>query len=44
VNSEASEYQLTEQVSEVELAKREVRARKIAADEEINDVWCRFGP
>jgi predicted RNase H-like HicB family nuclease len=36
--------QLTdEQVSEVELAKQEVRAGKIATDAEMEAVWRRFG-
>jgi hypothetical protein len=32
-----------EQVAEIELAKREVREGKIATDEEMDDVWRRFG-
>jgi hypothetical protein len=43
-NPEASHYQLTdEQLKEVELAKEEVRAGKIATDAEMEDVWRRFG-
>ena len=43
-NPDASHYQLTdEQLAEVELAKREVRAGKIATDAEMEDVWRRFG-
>jgi hypothetical protein len=43
-NPDAQRYQLTdEQVAEVELAKQEVRAGKIATDAEMDDVWRRFG-
>jgi hypothetical protein len=43
-NPDAQRYQLTdEQVAEVELAKQEVRAGKIATDAEMEDVWRRFG-
>jgi hypothetical protein len=43
-NPDAERYQLTdEQVAEVELAKQEARAGKIATDAEMEDVWRRFG-
>jgi hypothetical protein len=43
-NPDANHYQLTdEQLAEVELAKQEVRAGKIATDAEMEDVWRRFG-
>ncbi len=32
-----------EQIAEVELAKSEVREGKIATDEEMADLWRRFG-
>ena len=42
-NPEAQDYQLTDgQIAEVELAKQEVRAGKIATDAEMEDVWRRF--
>jgi hypothetical protein len=42
-NPEARLCQLTdEQVAEVELAKQEVRAGKVATDAEMEDVWRRF--
>jgi hypothetical protein len=44
-NPEAAEYQLSdEQLAEVEITKREVRAGKIATEAEMADVWRRFGP
>jgi len=43
-NPDAQRYRLTDaQVAEVELAKREVREGKIATEEEMQDVWRRFG-
>jgi len=43
-NPNAHHYQLTdEQVAEVERAKLEVRAGKIATDAEMDEVWRRFG-
>jgi hypothetical protein len=43
-NPDADHYQLAdEQVAEVELAKQEVRAGKVATDAEMADVWRRFG-
>ena len=40
----AEAYQLTDQqLAEVEIAKREVRAGKIATEAEMADVWQRFG-
>jgi lipase chaperone LimK len=40
----ARQFHLSDdQLAEVELAKREVRERKIASDEEMADVWRRFG-
>jgi len=43
-NPDSDRYQLTdEQVAEVELAKEEVRAGKVATDSEMDDVWRRFG-
>jgi hypothetical protein len=43
-NPEAHRYQLTdEQVAEVERAKQEVRAGKIATDADMAKVWRRFG-
>jgi hypothetical protein len=45
VNPEAAEYQLSdEQLADVEIAKREVRAGKIATEAAMADVWRRFGP
>lgn len=42
-NRDADRYQLTpEQIAEVELAKQEVRAGKVATDTEMEDVWRRF--
>jgi hypothetical protein len=43
-NPDASRYRLTpEQLAEVELAKREVRDGKLASDEQMDEVWRRFG-
>jgi len=43
-NPDAHRYQLTDaQIAEVELAKREVREGKIATEQEMNDLWRRFG-
>ena len=43
-NQDAKHYQLSDaQVAEVELAKQEVRAGKIATDAEMAEVWRRFG-
>jgi hypothetical protein len=43
-NPDAGRYRLTEaQVAEVELAKREVREGKIATEQEMSEVWRRFG-
>lgn len=43
-NPDAQRYRLTDaQVAEVELAKREVREGKIATEEEMQEVWRRFG-
>jgi hypothetical protein len=43
-NPDSARYQLTDaQVAEVELARREVRDGKIATDDEMADVWQRFG-
>jgi hypothetical protein len=43
-NPDAQLYQLSDQqVAEVELAKREVRQGKIASDDEMEEVWRRFG-
>jgi len=43
-NPDAGRYQLTpDQIAEVELAKREVGEGKIASDEQMDDVWRRFG-
>jgi hypothetical protein len=40
---EADRYQLSDkQLAEVEIAKREIRAGKIATDAEMADVWRRF--
>jgi len=42
-NSDAQLYQLSEeQLAEVELAKQEVRAGKIASEDDMEDVWRRF--
>jgi len=42
-NSDAQLYQLSEeQLAEVELAKQEVRAGKIASENDMEDVWRRF--
>jgi hypothetical protein len=42
-NPDAHHYQLSDQqLSEVELAKREVRQGKIASDAEMEEVWRRF--
>jgi hypothetical protein len=39
------EYQLTpEQLAEVELAKQEARDGLFASDEEMAELWRRFGP
>lgn len=41
---DARHYQLTDaQVAEVEIAKREVRDGKISTEQEMNDLWRRFG-
>ena len=43
-NPDAHHYQLSDQqVAEVELAMREVRRGKIASDDEMDEVWRRFG-
>jgi hypothetical protein len=43
-NPDAHHYQLSDQqVAEVELAKHEVRQGKIASDDEMEEVWRRFG-
>jgi hypothetical protein len=43
-NPDAHRYQLTDaQIAEVELAKREVREGKVATEQEMNDLWRRFG-
>jgi hypothetical protein len=43
-DSQSHRCQLSnEQLAEVEIAKREVRAGKIATDTEMADVWRRFG-
>ena len=43
-NPDAQRYRITDaQVAEVELAKREVREGKIATEDEMKDVWRRFG-
>jgi hypothetical protein len=43
-NPDADNCQLTEeQLAEVELAKQEVRAGKIASDADMDAVWRRFG-
>jgi len=43
-NPDADRYRLTdEQVAEVEIAKREVGEGKIATEQEMNDLWRRFG-
>jgi len=43
-NPDAASYRLTDaQVTEVELAKREVRDGKIASEQEMNSLWRRFG-
>jgi hypothetical protein len=40
---DAQHYQLSEeQLAEVELAKQEVRAGKIASEADMEDVWRRF--
>jgi hypothetical protein len=37
-------FEITDaQLAEVELAKREVRAGKIATDQEMRELWRRFG-
>jgi len=42
-NPDAHRYQLSDhQVTEVELARREVREGKIASDSEMDEVWRRF--
>jgi len=42
-NPDAQLYQLSEeQLAEVELAKQEVRAGKIASEDDMEDVWRRF--
>jgi hypothetical protein len=42
-NPDAQLYQLSEeQLAEVELAKHEVRAGKIASEANMEDVWRRF--
>ena len=42
-NPDAQLYQLSEeQLAEVELAKQEVRAGKIASENDMEDVWRRF--
>jgi hypothetical protein len=41
---DSDRYQLSdEQVAEVDLAKQEVRAGLIATDDEMIEVWRRFG-
>jgi hypothetical protein len=41
---EADSYQLTpEQVAEVELARKEAKEGLFATDEEMRDLWRRFG-
>jgi hypothetical protein len=43
-NPDASQYRLTaDQVAEVERAKRDVRAGKFATDEQMDEMWRRFG-
>jgi hypothetical protein len=43
-NPDAHHYQLSnQQVAEVKLAMREVRQGKIASDDEMDEVWRRFG-
>ena len=43
-NPDAGRYRLTgAQVAEVEIAKREVREGKIATEQEMSDLWRRFG-
>jgi phage terminase Nu1 subunit (DNA packaging protein) len=43
-NPDAERYQLTDaQVAEVELAKREVREGKVATEQEMSNLWRRFG-
>jgi hypothetical protein len=43
-NPDAHHYELSnQQVAEVELAKSEVREGKIASDDEMDEVWRRFG-
>ena len=43
-NPDAARYRLTDaQVAEVELARREVREGKVATDQQMGDVWRRFG-
>jgi hypothetical protein len=43
-NPDAHHYQLSnQQVAEIELAMREVRQGKIASDDEMDEVWRRFG-
>jgi hypothetical protein len=42
-NPDAHRYQLSDQqVTEVEMAKREVREDKIASEAEMEEVWQRF--
>ena len=43
-NPDAGHYRLSEaQLAEVEIAKREVRDGKIATEQEMSDLWRRFG-
>ncbi len=43
-NQDAPRHQLSDDhVAEVELAKQEVRAGKVATDAEMAEVWQRFG-
>jgi hypothetical protein len=43
-NPDAGQFGLTDaQVVEVELAKREVREGKVATEQQMSEVWRRFG-
>jgi hypothetical protein len=43
-DADSARYRLTDaQVAEVEFAKKEVRAGKFATDEEMAELWRRFG-
>jgi hypothetical protein len=43
-NPDAERYRLTDaQLAEVEVAKREVREGKIVTEQEMSDLWRRFG-